>query len=148
MIIDKLTNSASYEGLHPLFKEAFDYLKSVDFLKAETGKIELKGKDLFLMISDSDLKATDKAQLEVHDKYIDIQLPVSKPETFGWKSRANLRHETEPFNEEKDFQLFNDNAETFITVHPGNFLVFFPEDGHAPCIGEGQVRKVVVKIRI
>ena len=148
MIIDKLDNSARYEGLHPLFKEAFDYLKSVDFLKAETGKIELKGKDLFLMISDSDLKATGKAKLEVHDKYIDIQLPVSKPETFGWKSRANLMHETEPFNEEKDIQFFNDNAETFIAVHPGNFLVFFPEDGHAPCIGEGQIRKVVVKIRI
>ncbi|MFV0332137.1 MAG: YhcH/YjgK/YiaL family protein [Dysgonomonas sp.] len=148
MIIDKLDNSKKYEDLHPLFKQAFDYLKSVDFSKAETGKTELKGKDLFLMVSDSDLKTADNAKLEVHNKYIDIQLPVSKPETFGWTSRADLQQETEPFNEERDIQFFIDKAETFITAHPGNFLIFFPEDGHAPCIGEGQVRKVVVKIRM
>lgn len=148
MIIDNLNNSARYENLHPLFKQAFDYLKSVDFSKAETGKIELKGKDLFVIVSDSDLRAADDAQPEVHNRYIDIQMPVSKSETFGWTSRANLQNETEPFDEERDIQFFRDKSETFIAVYPGSFLIFFPEDGHAPCIGEGQVRKVVVKIRI
>lgn len=147
MIIDNLYNSARYENLHPLFKEAFDYLKSVDFSKAETGKIELKGKDLFVIVSDSDLRTADNAQPEVHNSYIDIQLPISRPETFGWMSRADLQDETEPFDEDRDIQFFNDKAKTFITAHPGSFLIFFPQDGHAPCIGEGQVRKVVVKIK-
>jgi len=148
MILDKLENSGMYEQLHPLFKEAFDYLKSIDFSNAEVGKIELKGKDLFVTVSDSNLKTVDNAKLEAHNKYIDIQIPLSKAETFGWKARKDLSDAIEDFNEEKDIQLFNDKYETRITVLPGDFLIFFPGDGHAPCIGEGQIRKVVVKIRI
>jgi YhcH/YjgK/YiaL family protein len=148
MILDKLENSEKYERLHPLFKEAFDYLKSVDFSKAEIGKTELKGKGLFVTVSDSDMKAAGKARLDVHNTYIAIQLPVSKAETFGWKARKGLVEAAEAFNEEKDIQFFGDKYETQFTALPGNFLVFFPEDGHAPCIGEGQIRKVVVKIKI
>lgn len=148
MILDKLENSGKYEHLHPLFKQAFDYLKSIDFSKAEPTKTELKGKDLFVMVSDSDLRAADKAKPETHNKYIDIQLPISRPETFGWKARQDLTQPIGNFDEEKDIQFFDDKVETQITVLPGNFLIFFPEDGHAPCIGEGQVRKVVVKIKI
>lgn len=148
MILDKLENSGKYEHLHPLFKEAFDYLKSIDFSKAEPTKTELKGKDLFVMVSDSELRAADKAKPETHNKYIDIQLPISRPETFGWKARQDLTQPIGNFDEEKDIQFFDNKTETQITVLPGNFLIFFPEDGHAPCIGEGQVRKVVVKIKI
>lgn len=148
MILDKLENSGKYEHLHPLFKQAFDYLKSIDFSKVEPTKTELKGKDLFVMVSDSELRAADKAKPETHNKYIDIQLPISRPETFGWKARQDLTHPIGNFDEEKDIQFFDNKTETQITVLPGNFLIFFPEDGHAPCIGEGQVRKVVVKIKI
>lgn len=148
MILDKLENSGKYEHLHPLFKQAFDYLKSIDFSKAEPTKTELKGKDLFVMVSDSDLRAADNAKPEAHNQYIDIQLPISRPETFGWKARQDLTKPIGNFDEEKDIQFFDDKAETQITVLPGNFLIFFPQDGHTPCIGEGQVRKVVVKIKI
>jgi YhcH/YjgK/YiaL family protein len=148
MILDKSDNSGMYEQLHPLFKEAFEYLKSVDFSKVEAGKTELKGRYLFVTVSDSSLKIADNARLEVHNKYIDIQLPVSKAETFGWKARRDLNEAVEAFDEEKDIQFFNDKYETLITVLPGDFLIFFPEDGHAPCIGEEQIRKVVVKIKL
>lgn len=148
MILDSLKNCEMYEKMHPLFKEAFDYLKSVDFEKVEVGKTELKGKDLFLMVSDSDMKTVEEAKMEVHNKYIDIQLPVSKAETYGWKARAELKEEREAFNEEKDIQFFHDKGTTLVTAVPGDFAVFFPEDGHAPCIGEGKIRKVVVKIKV
>lgn len=148
MILDSLKNSEAYEKLHPLFKEAFDYLKSVDFSKAEAGKTELRGKDLFVMVSDSDMKTEADAKMEAHNKYIDIQLPISKPETYGWKARAELKEEQVSFNEEKDIQFFQDKGTTLVTAVPGDFAVFFPQDGHAPCIGEGQIRKVVVKIKL
>ncbi|WP_029904746.1 YhcH/YjgK/YiaL family protein [Prevotella sp. 10(H)] len=147
MIIDNLKNAEAYYNLHPLFKEAFEYLKSGDFIKAENGKIEFKGEDLFAIISDSDMKASTDAKIEVHNKYIDIQIPVSKPETYGWKSRTELNEEKDVFDNYKDIQFFEDKATTEITAIPGNFVIFFPQDGHAPCIGEGKIRKVVVKIR-
>lgn len=148
MILDSLKNAEAYYKLHPLFKKAFEYLKSVDFANTETGKTEIEGKELFLMVSDSDMKTEEDAKMEVHNKYIDIQLPVSKPETYGWKARAELKEERDAFNEEKDIQFFFDKGTTLVTAVPGDFTVFFPEDGHAPCIGEGKIRKVVVKIKL
>lgn len=148
MILDSLENAEAYYGMHPLFKQAFEYLKSIDFSTTQVEKIELDGKNLFVMISDSDLKVAENAKLEVHNNYIDIQLPISKAETFGWKPRADLVEESEPFNVERDIQFFRDKTDSLFTVSPGNFCVFFPTDGHAPCIGEGQIRKIVVKIKI
>lgn len=148
MILDSLKNANKYFVLHPLFREAFDYIASVDFNKAENGKTELKGEDLFVIISDSDMRTESEAKVEVHNKYIDIQLPVSKPETYGWIARSNLKAEIEPFDTERDIQFFHDKSTTLFTAMPGEFSLFFPEDGHAPCIGEGKIRKVVVKIRL
>lgn len=148
MILDSLKNSEAYEKMHPLFKEAFDYLKSIDFATTEVGKKELKGSDLFVVVSDSDLKTEENAKMEVHNKYIDIQMPVSKAETFGWIARSSLMEAVEPFNEEKDIQFFKEKGTTKLTAIPGDFAIFFPEDGHAPCIGEGKIRKVVVKVRV
>jgi len=148
MIIDNLKSASCYEGLNPHFKKAFDYLKSLDFSKLEPGKTELEGKDLFVNVSNSTLKTKENARLEVHDNYIDIQMPVSKAEGFGWIHRSELKKEAAPFNTEKDIQFFEDKAETYLTIQPGNFAIFFPEDGHAPCIGEGEILKIVVKVRV
>lgn len=148
MILDKLDNSEQYERLHPLFKQAFDYLKTNNFSETETGKTELKNKDLFIIISDSNMSSQEKTSLEAHKKYIDIQLPVSKVEKFGWKARKDIQNATCDYDEEKDIQFFSDKPVSYIDVEPGNFIIFFPEDGHAPCIGEGRIRKVVVKIRL
>lgn len=148
MVLGNLKDTSVYENLHPLFKMAFDYLNSTDFSKAEVGKVELKGKDLFAIISDSEMKPEADAKMEVHNSYIDIQLPVSKPETYGWKARAELKEPRDAFNEEKDIQFFYDRGTALVTSVPGDFAIFYPEDGHAPCIGEGKIRKVVVKIKV
>jgi len=148
MILDSLKNAGMYYQLHPLFREAFEYLESVDFSVVEPGKTELKGKDLFVIVSDSDMKPEADAKIEAHNEYIDIQLPVSKPETFGWIARSELKEERAPFDDERDIQFFDDKRTTLFTAVPGDFAIFFPGDGHAPCIGDGKVRKVVVKIRI
>lgn len=148
MIVDSLLASERYESLHPLFKQAFDYLKSLDFSNTKIGKTEIKNKELFVMVSDTTLKEAKDTKLEVHNKYIDIQLPISKSETFGWMERSNMKNEAAPFDTDKDIQFFTDRPESYVTVTPGNFIIFFPEDGHAPCIGDGIVRKIVVKIKL
>ena len=38
MILDSLNNTEKIESLHPLFKKAFDYVKSTDYSKMEDGK--------------------------------------------------------------------------------------------------------------
>ncbi|MDR2906641.1 MAG: YhcH/YjgK/YiaL family protein [Bacteroidales bacterium] len=148
MIIDRLENSAKYEALNPLFKKAFEYLRSLNLAQIETGKTILDGYDLYVTVSNSSLKDKNVAKLEVHNNYIDIQLPISKAEGFGWSGRNILRNESAPFDAEKDIQFFEDTIQTYFNIEPDNFVIFFPEDGHAPCIGEGTVTKIVVKVRV
>lgn len=148
MILAHLTESARYEQLHPLFKTAFDFIKSNNLLKMGTGRIELESNRLFINNIKANLIKKEKQALEIHKKYIDIHIPLDKTEIIGWKSLSDLNKPREKFDTEKDFALFDEPASNYIEVHPGEFLIVFPEDAHAPVIGEGVLRKLIVKIEL
>lgn len=148
MVIESLNSSSIYEHVSPLFAKAFEFLKSTDFTTIECGKIEIEGDDLFAIVSNSKLKTSQEVKLEVHNKYIDIQMPIDKIESFGWQSRSCLTASMGEFNEERDIQFFGDHPAVFFFLSPGSYVIFFPDDGHAPCLGEGEVKKVVVKIKV
>ena len=98
---------------------------------------------------DRELTKPADAPLDDPNEYIDIQVLVSgKEESFGWSERKDLRQPQGEFNKEKDIQLFDDEPQTYYTLRPGQFTILFPEDGHAPMVGEGTVRKIIVKVRI
>ena len=148
MILDSLENSNLYEAVNPRFKKAFDFLKSNDLAALPLGKIELEGTDLFVNIAEITGKTALEARMETHNFYIDIQVPVSKVETMGWKSGKDLSEITDVYNPEKDVAFFADKATNFIAVQPFQFAVFFPQDGHQPGIADGNVKKVIVKVHI
>ena len=147
MILDKLTNSGLYESVHPRFKKAFDFLNSTDLAQIPLGKIELEGSDLVVNIVEVDGKTVDDARMETHNNYIDIQVPVSQIETMGWKPTADLKEVTQPYNSEKDLTFFADKAYNMLQIHPLEFAIFFPEDGHQPGIAQGKLKKIIVKVR-
>lgn len=148
MIHDSLKNSASIEKLHPLFKQAFDYLNNTDFSTMEDGKYELEGDRLYVSIASIKGKEKELAAIETHKKYIDIQAPILGVEKIGWKAGSDLQEESVPYNEEKDIAFYIDRPTSYTKIYPGEFVIYFPEDGHAPGIGEGLIRKIVVKIAI
>ena len=43
--------------------------------------------------------------------------------------------------------FYNDTPQTFYTVREGEFTILMPEDAHAPMLGEGHVRKLIIKVR-
>lgn len=148
MILGNLNNVEQYKKVSPLFKEAFEYLETLDLDDLKIGKTEIKGKDLFINITNTTLKTKENAKVEIHNLYADIQIPISKSETYGWIDRSKLQTEKDVFNVEKDIQFFEDKATTFVSIQPQDFVIFFPEDGHAPGIGEGEILKIVVKIKV
>ncbi len=148
MILDSLKNSALYENVNPRMKKAFELIASTDWTTMETGIHELDGKDIYVNVMERELKQKSDAKLEVHNEYIDIQVLVTgKEEAFGWSERKDLRMPQGEFNAEKDIQFFDDAPQTYYTLRPGQFTVLFPEDGHAPMVGEGTMRKIIVKVR-
>lgn len=148
MILDSLQNSKMYEGLHPKFKQAFDYIKTTDFSKQEIGKVELDGKNLFVIFAEGFGKKVDEAKMETHLQYIDIQVPYTSAETMGYIPTVDLKSPTAPYDSEKDITFYTDKATAFIQVIPGQFAIFFPEDGHQPAIGDGPFRKIIVKVKV
>ena len=148
MIHDSLKNTSRYETLHPFFKKAFYYLKNNDFSTLEDGRYDLDGDQLYVSISSIKGKEKTDAAIETHQKYIDIQLPLLGVEKIGWKTACDLQEESSPYNLEKDIAFYVDRPTAYTKIYPGEFVIFFPEDGHAPCIGEGIIRKIVVKVAL
>ncbi|MDE6011395.1 MAG: YhcH/YjgK/YiaL family protein, partial [Prevotella sp.] len=118
-----------------------------DLATMEAGKYPIKDKDLFVNITTAKGKAPDEAVLETHIKMIDIQIPLDGPETYGYTPLCSLP-EVE-YNAEKDITKYPDlMAESFIDCQPGMFAIFFPQDGHAPCISMApEIKKAIFKVK-
>lgn len=148
MIIDHLSNAAAYKNIHPRIKSAIEYLETLDMNNLPMGKTEISADEIFMIVSDSTLRTMAEAKLEVHNEYIDIQIPLNNTETFGWKSRSELEQESTPFDKGRDIQFFEDAPVLYFSLPAGSFTIFYPQDAHAPCVGEGTVRKIVVKVKL
>ena len=148
MIIDNLSNSKQYLSLHPRFEEIFSYIDSLNWNNLPIGVTELDGQQVKIIVSESDMKSQDEAKLEVHQKFIDIQIPVTKSETFGWRSLDTLKKSVGGYDAEKDIEFFDEKPTTYITVQPCEFAIFFPCDGHAPLVGDGKIKKIIVKVAV
>lgn len=146
MVIDTIDKLSFYVGLNPLFQDIVDFLKTNDLNKLEEGKHFIKEKDLFVNIQVAKGKTKEEAKLETHRRMIDIQIPLSGEETFGFTPLCDLP-ELE-YNEEKDIIKYDGPADTYITCKPGEMAIFFPQDGHAPCISnEPSIRKAIFKVK-
>ena len=147
MIIDNLQNLKNYATVNPLFPKVVEFLKNNDLKTMEPGKYEIEGKDLFVNITVAKGKTPDQAVIETHNKMIDIQIPITASETFGYTPRENLP--AAEYNAEKDITKIPDlAAESYITCQPGMMAIFFPQDGHAPCIvGVPEIKKAIFKVK-
>jgi len=150
MIIDTLSNAEKYFCIHPLFAKAFEHLKSLNTKTLETGKYEIDGDQLRAIISQKKgmTVAESTAKFECHDQHIDIQLCINGKEQIGWKPRSACTQQRGEYNEEKDVVFFNDAPDMFFQLTNNQFAIFFPGDVHAPMIGENEIKKLVVKVKI
>jgi YhcH/YjgK/YiaL family protein len=147
MIIDKIENLKNYAAVNPLFPKVVEFLQQNDLATMEPGKYEIEGKDLFVNIQMAKGKTPDEAVIETHNRMIDIQIPVTAAETFGYTQRDQLPDAT--YNDEKDItKIPGLAADSYVTCQPGMMAIFFPQDGHAPCIaGVPELKKAIFKVK-
>jgi biofilm protein TabA len=146
MVVDKLENLEKYVSLNPLFAQAVEFLKATDLDAHEIGKITLKEGELMVNFSQTKPKTKEEAKLETHNQFIDIQIPLSGVEVMGYTPRTDLPEEV--YNAEKDITFYKGLAKDYLTITPGMFAIFFPQDGHAPGVTPDGVKKVIVKVRV
>ena len=148
MIIDTLDNLKNYTSLNLLFADVVEFLKSHDLNAMEPGKYPIRGKNLFLNLDLAKGKTKEEAVLETHVEMIDIQVPLSCCETFGYTPLNDLPQFE--YNAEKDITMYGDTKpQTYVTLKPCQMVIFFPQDGHAPCVAEEkEFKKAIFKVKV
>lgn len=148
MVLSSLSNCGRYFSINPYFKAAFEFALNGSAAALECGKYTLVEDKLYVTVSDSELRPISNAPLEAHNEFIDIQIVVSGNEGYGIHDRSLCCMPQSGYDQERDIEFFDDNYKAIINLGENDFVIFFPEDAHAPLIGEGRVRKWIFKVKI
>ena len=153
MIVDQIQNHAKYMHLSLGIQRAIEYLCSTDFSFVENGQYELDGKKLVSIVNRYQTKLPEQAVWESHRKYIDVQFVAGGEERVGYVPLDKAPAVKSPYSSEKDVIFYEPGTDTF-AAPAGTFMIFYPEDIHAPGLAAGtppkpgEVVKVVVKVAV
>ncbi len=146
MVLDTIENLEKYVGMNPLFADVVKFIKENDLLALEEGKHYIKDKDLFVNITTAKGKTKEEAVMETHKNMLDIQIPLDADETYGYIPLEEMPDAE--YNAEKDVTKYPGLMGTsYVTCRPGMMAIFFPQDGHAPCIATQPVKKAIFKVK-
>ena len=146
MILDTFDRLSIYKSLNPQIEAVINFCRGKDLSSLAEGRVDIN-QDCFAIPMTMAMRKTEDAQIETHRSYIDIQLVLKGVEKMGYRPLSSLS-ESEGYSEDKDLEFWKDPCENLITVEEGQFALFFPEDGHLPLIGEGEIQKIVFKLKV
>jgi YhcH/YjgK/YiaL family protein len=149
MIFDALDHFDDYRGAHSLFTRVAVFLRATDLAALAEGRHEIGRDGCFALVSEYRTLEPGEGFIECHHRYADIQILVRGIERIGVCHRSSCAVTAR--DEERDFDTLEGEVD-WITLRPGSFAVFFPQDGHMPKIRHGAaataVRKVVIKVPV
>lgn len=148
IILDRLENAEKYYAMHPDFPKAFAFLRQSGLAELPAERHDIDGDRIFCIMSKVPGRSRAEAKLEAHRKYIDIQYVIAGMDEMGWKPTADCKLVDTAYNAEKDIMFFNDKPDSWTEVPPGSFVIFFPQDAHAPLVGSEEIHKAVLKIAV
>lgn len=149
MIITDIDNCMRYRMLSPEIEIALDWLVEHSDFKFVKGIYKIpcpNGSEMIAKCEEPALVPREKASLEAHRLYIDIQVPLKGTELMGWAPVNALKHPRQPYDMTNDIIFYGDSAHSILHVRVGQLAIFFPEDAHAPNIGLGNHRKLIIKV--
>jgi YhcH/YjgK/YiaL family protein len=132
MIYDKIENLSVYFDSNSKFARVESVL--AEFLKNpfDSGRIEIDGDNMWCNVAKYNVEDGTPIKYEAHKEYADVQIMVDGEENIGWAS-FNECTITEDFKEGCDIAFMDAPNGQLFALRKGYFMVFFPEDAHAPC---------------
>ena len=145
MLQGAIQNNASLLAarLSPGLQMALAFLKAANFSALPDGRTEIDGDRVFALVSSSEGKGRQSARLEGHWRYCDVQFVIHGTEVIGIKTGAQ---KMPGLSQETDTCFLEGVPDQWLMLTPGEFVIFYPHELHAPLCGEGPVRKAVVKV--
>ena len=153
MIFDRIEHAALYRGLGVDISAALDYLRGTDLSGLPDGRYELRGDRLIAIVQRYQTRPPEDARWEAHRRYLDVQYIAEGIERMGCASLHAGLTISRPYDAGLDIEFFETCGSSF-EVPAGSFVIFMPQDIHAPGLAAGsppspsEVLKVVMKCRI
>ncbi|MBN2354665.1 YhcH/YjgK/YiaL family protein [candidate division KSB1 bacterium] len=147
-IVDRLENWQKYAHLHPAFSRAFAFLNDSHLAELALTKHDIEVDQLYCTMAKRPGRTRAESPLEAHQKYIDIQYVISGEDEMGWKPQADCQKVKRAYDAERDIIFYSDEPEQWIKVPAGSFIIFFPQDAHAPLVSDGEIHKAVIKVAV
>ncbi|WP_413741894.1 YhcH/YjgK/YiaL family protein [Sodalis sp. RH15] len=130
-------------------RDAIDYVKKHITADTPLGKYEIKGDQVFVMISNDSTDVFEQRRAEYHAKYLDIQIVLQGEEGMAFSNLPAGKPDTD-WLADKDVAFVASGAhEKQFVMRAGDFVVYYPGEVHKPLCAVGapaHVRKAVVKI--
>ena len=151
MVYDNLSNIELYKGLSDDIYVGLTYLKHVN-PDIDNGVYQINPR-VKVIVSEYKTMRVNEYGYEAHKRFIDIQCVLKGEERVACLPIECMR-ETKPYNNEKDAAFYSTVLKlqtSYLSLYPGYFAIFFPQDGHMPqlCADEPRmVKKIVVKVEI
>ncbi|MDB4769775.1 YhcH/YjgK/YiaL family protein [bacterium] len=141
---------ALYKGVHPAIAEAIRYMDENDLETHADGNFPINEAGDFLLYEEYETFPYEEVPGEAHKKYFDIQIVVSGEERLGYQPIEDCVPVGD-YKEDSDFQKL-EGLKQHSVLRAGHFMMFFPGDGHQPCLQvddvSGPVKKAVFKIQL
>lgn len=148
MIYDRFKNLWRCRSLGRRFAVAADFLGRPDLAELPNGRTDLIPGEVWATVMTKPARSAAEAQFEFHRHFADIQCCVSGAEQLGWHPSLDGLPVAKPYDAEKDAGMLHGPIREFLPLSPGWYAVLFPEEPHAPMIGTGVLKKVVLKVLV
>lgn len=150
MIYDKIDNLEIYADISEDIRLGLEWLRDVN-PEIEKGVYELSPR-VKAIVSEYTTKEVNENGYEAHREYIDIQYLLKGSEKICCLPLEYLK-ETKAYKAEIDAAFYEEAGINPQEMEIGNgyFAVFYPQDGHMPCLiveKPEEVKKVVIKIKV
>lgn len=150
MILGTVRYPSRYGGLGIGVRNGLEYLAAQgDLDSLPLGRREIDGENIFLDVVEAETVLHGERLFEAHRRYLDVHITIRGEEWYGYAPVEDLR-EAEPYSTERDLRLLRGEG-VYFQVPPGQFVLFFPEDAHKPCVcfkEPGPVKKLILKVRL
>ncbi len=151
MIFDRLNNAKQYYTLGEKVKKGFEFLLNSPLVDLNDGKYEILSDEIYANVQTLKTKNEKDKKWEVHRSYIDIQYVIKGEEKMGYGILEDFTDVVAPYDCNKDVAFLSNGEYNYINVKQGDFVMFYPNDVHAPMLSvkdDTVIKKVIVKIKI
>ncbi len=154
MITGKVENFDQFAALHPRFPAAFAFAKELiqNGFKLGRNDMATPTDEIYANGNVYETRTMDKANMEVHRRYIDVQIVVEGKEQL-YVPGTEPGEVTTEYQENGDYALYampDPSTCSRASLQGGDFVIFMPEEQHCPNMAfndvSSTVRKIVLKV--